>query len=59
MGIAVRATLLASALVAVVATHAQAQTQDYPNRPIRAVIGFGSRSRPISPDGCAACSPIR
>lgn len=44
MGIAVRATLLASALVAIAATHTQAQVQDYPNRPIRAVIGFAAGS---------------
>ena len=44
MGIAVRATLPAIVLAAAFVAHAQAQTQDYPNRPIRAVIGFAAGS---------------
>jgi len=44
MGMAVRTALSAIMLAAVFAAHAQAQTQDYPNRPIRAVIGFAAGS---------------
>ena len=44
MGIAVRATLLAMCLSPSLSTQIQAQVQDYPNRPIRAVIGFAAGS---------------